>query len=154
MKPSLIEPQTFPCLTRRQFMRGAFGGMLAGAFFPMLANCTRQNRHAEVFVAGVENYADDIASAVLSGLRGLEVRAEEGRGKRILLKPNLIEPHRGAEHINTHPLVVRGAAEAFLRMGARNILVAEGTGHNRDTLLVVEESGLGEVLREDRLPSV
>jgi len=154
MKPSPIEPQPFPCLTRRQFMRGALGGMLAGTFFPMLANCTRQNRHAEVFVAGVESYADDIASAVLSGLRELKVRAEEVRGKRILLKPNLIEPHRGAEHVDTHPLVVRGVAEAFLRMGARNILVAEGTGHNRDTQLVVEESGLGEVLREDRIPFV
>jgi uncharacterized protein (DUF362 family) len=123
--------------------------MLAGTFFPMLANCTRQNRHAEVFIAGVESYAADIASAVLSGLRELKIGMEEIRGKRILLKPNLIEPYRGAEHINSHPL-----AEAFLRMGARNILVAEGTGHNRDTLMVVEESGIGDVLREDRIPFV
>jgi uncharacterized protein (DUF362 family) len=135
-------------------MQGTLSGILAGAFFPMLANCTRPNRHAEVFVAGVESYDADIASAVLSGLRELKVGAEEVRGKRILLKPNLIEPHRGAEHINTHPLVVRGVAEAFLRMGARSILVAEGTGHNRDTLLVLEESGLEEVLREDRIPFV
>jgi len=154
MKPSAIELQTFPCLTRRQFMRGAFGGMLAGSLFPMLENCTRKNLHAEVFIAGVESYAADIAAAVLSGLRELKIGTEEIRGKRILLKPNLIEPHRGAEHINTHPLVVRGVAEAFLRMGARNILVAEGTGHNRDTLMVLEESGIGDVLREDRIPFV
>jgi uncharacterized protein (DUF362 family) len=154
MKPSPIELQTFPCLTRREFMRGAFGGMLAGVFFPMLGNCTRQNRHAEAFIAGVESYAADIASVILSGLRELKIGTEEIRGKRILLKPNLIEPHRGADHINTHPLVVRGVAEAFLKMGARNILVAEGTGHNRDTLMVLEESGIGDVLREDRIPFV
>jgi uncharacterized protein (DUF362 family) len=128
--------------------------MIAGTFFPMLANCARRNRHAEVFIAGVESYEADIASVVLSGLRELKVGVEEIRGKRILLKPNLVEPRRGAEHINTHPLVVRGIAEAFLRMGARNILVAEGTAHDRDTLMVVEESGLGEVLREDRIPFV
>ena len=149
-----IETQTVPCLTRRQFMRGALGGMIAGTFFPMLANCTKRNRHAEVFIAGVKSYEADIASVILSGLRDLKVGVEEIRGKRILLKPNLVEPRRGAEHINTHPLVVRGIAEAFLRMGARNILVAEGTAHDRDTLMVVEESGLGEVLREDRIPFV
>ena len=90
----ITELQTFPCLTRRQFLRGAFGGVLAGAFFPMLGNCTRQNRHAEVFIAGVESYMADIAAAVLSGLRELKIGTEEIRGKRILLKPNLIEPHR------------------------------------------------------------
>ena len=152
MKRFSIETQPVPCLTRRQFMRGALGGMLAGTFIPMLENCTRRNRHAEAFIARVGSYEADIASVVLSGLRELKVGVEEIRGKRILLKPNLIEPHRGAEHINTHPLVLRGIAEAFLQMGARNILVAEGTGHNRDTLLVMEESGLGEVLREDRIP--
>ena len=135
-------------------MRGAFGGMIAGTFFPMLTNCARRNLRTEAFIAGVNSYTEDIASVVLSGLRELKVGMEEIRGKRILLKPNLVEPRIGATHINTHPLVVRGIAEAFLRMGARNILVAEGTAQNRDTLMVVEESGLGEVLREDRIPFV
>jgi len=135
-------------------MRGALGGIIAGTFPPMLANCARRNQHSEIFIARVESYAEDIASVVLSGLRELQVSVEEIRGKRILLKPNLIEPRRGAEHINTHPLVVRGIADAFLRMGARNILVAEGTAHNRDTMLVLEESGLADVLREDRIPFV
>ena len=30
--------------------------------------------------------------------------------------------------------------------------VAEGPGHRHDTLLVLEESGLGDVLYEDRIP--
>lgn len=154
MKQLPDETQSFPCLTRRQFMRSALGGMIAGTSLPMLTTCARRNRHAESFVGRVEDYAADIASVVLSGLRELKVGSEEIRGKRILLKPNLIEPRRGADHINTHPLVVRGIAEAFLRMGAGNILVAEGTAHNRDTLLVLEESGLEEVLREDRIPFV
>ncbi len=39
------------------------------------------------------------------------------RGKRIVLKPNLVEfdPHTA---INTHPMVVHAAHEAFRRLGA------------------------------------
>ena len=74
------------------------------------------------------------------------------KGKRVLLKPNLVEPHRTLEHINTHPLVIRAAVEAFLSMGAAQVMVAEGSGHRRDNLLVLEESGLADVLAEDKIP--
>ena len=73
------------------------------------------------------------------------------KGKRILLKPNLVEPHEFSAHINTHPLVVRGAVEAFFSLGAASVVVAEGPGHRHDTLLVLEDSGLGDVLYEDRI---
>ncbi len=76
------------------------------------------------------------------------------KGKRILLKPNLVETNPRSIHINTHPLVVRGAAEAFLKSGASQVLVAEGPGHCRDTLRVFEESGLSDVLWEDRIPFI
>ena len=49
---------------------------------------------------------------------------------------------------------MRGAAEAFLRLGAAQVIVAEGQGHYHDSLLVLDESGLGEVLLEDRIPYV
>ena len=52
-------------------------------------------------------------------------------GKRIFLKPNLVEPHRQCEHINTHPLVIRGAAKAFLFLGASQVFVAEGDAMRR-----------------------
>src|SRR5439155_15398889 len=64
--------------------------------------------------------------------------------------PNLVGVLAGG-HINTHPLLVRGAIEAFLRLGAATVLVAEGSGHSRDSMLVVEESGLADVLVEDRI---
>jgi uncharacterized protein (DUF362 family) len=56
--------------------------------------------------------------------------------------------------VNTHPAVVRAAAVVFRRLGAREVFVAEGQGHCRDSQLVLEESGLGEVLEEERLPFV
>jgi len=106
---------------------------------------------AEVFIARANGYETGLAGIIRSGLAELGVREGEIRGKRILLKPNLVEPDASARHINTHPLVVRGAAEAFLSLGAAHVLVAEASGHRRDSLLVLEASGLAEVLREDRL---
>lgn len=137
--------------TRRELLSGVLGGVVAHSGISLLAGCTSRIREAEVFIGKLERYGSDIASVVLSGIRELGITLSEIKGKRILLKPNLVEPHMAAGQINTHPLVVRGAAEAFLRAGASKVLVAEGPGHSRDSLLVLEESGLGEVLREDRI---
>ncbi len=139
-------------LSRRRFLRAAvIGGALGGAglaahryFWGPLA--------AGVFIAGASSYELDLAKLISQGLDELGVTAAEVGGKRILLKPNLVEPHPQATHINTHPLVVGGAAEAFLRLGAERVIVAEGPGHRRDTLLVLEQSGLQQVLHQHRIP--
>jgi len=58
-------------------------------------------------------------------------------GKTVLLKPNFVEPDP-RNVINTHPAVVGAAFEAFLRLGAKSVLVGEGPGHERDTEAIVE----------------
>jgi len=139
--------------SRREFLLGALGaGIAASSPSLWLGSCTKRDWRADSFIAKVSNYEADIASVLMEGFQELGVEAGEIRGKRILLKPNLIEPHVGAGHINTHPNVVRGAVEAFLRFGASEVLVGEGPGHSRDSVLVLEESGLGDVLVEDRIP--
>ena len=62
------------------------------------------------------------------------------RGKRIVLKPNLVEfdPHTA---INTHPLVVHAAYEAFRKLGAAEVKIAEGPGHRRATLDLADAAG-------------
>ncbi len=112
------------------------------------------HKPAETFIAKVDSYQRDIAAEIHRGLIELGLTPAEVRGKRILLKPNLVEFKEGAEHINTHPLVVRGAAEAFLRLGAARVLVGEGPGHCRDTLYVFEGSGLADTLFQDRIPFI
>lgn len=140
--------------TRREILAGALGGVAASSGISFLAGCSGRKRSAEVLIAKLGNYDSDIASVVLAGFKELGVEQTEIRGKRILIKPNLVEPHAGAGHINTHPLVIRGAAEAFLRAGASKVVVAEGPGHSRDSLLTLEESGLQDVLRGERIPFV
>jgi uncharacterized protein (DUF362 family) len=49
------------------------------------------------------------------------------RDKVSLLKPNLVEYVPGVD-VNTNPVHVGAAAEAFLKLGARRVVVVEGTG--------------------------
>jgi uncharacterized protein (DUF362 family) len=62
------------------------------------------------------------------------------RGRSILLKPNLVEFEPGSS-INTHPMLVHAAYEAFRAMGAASVLIAEGPGHRRGTLDLAEAAG-------------
>jgi uncharacterized protein (DUF362 family) len=143
-------------ISRRSFLKASLaGGILAATGLSVSKWWNNLPRlHAQTFIARVDKYQNDLASLIVDGMRLLGVTSEEIRGKRILLKPNLVETYRGANQINTHPLVVRGAAEAFLQLGAQKVLVAEGPGHRRDTFLVLEESGLADVLYEDRIPFI
>jgi uncharacterized protein (DUF362 family) len=75
------------------------------------------------------------------------------RGKSILLKPNLVDYIDEVE-INTHPLVVGAAVECFRRLGAAKVTVGEGPGHQRDTNLLLYETGLGAILKELAVPFI
>lgn len=144
--------ELFPTLTRRDVLRAVAIGSLLGASYAVVPKrYLRMPQEAETFVAKVEHYQSDIARVVLQGIKELGVSSNEMKGKRLLLKPNLVETASGAPHINTHPLVLRGAIEAFFRLGVASVMVAEGPGHRRDTLAVYEESGLADVLTEDRI---
>lgn len=139
-------------LTRRDVLLAAAAGLVIGAGSLVVPQrYFRMPQRAQAFVATVQHYQLDIANAIVRGIEELGIPAGELTGKRILLKPNLVETASGAPHINTHPLVLRGAIEAFLQLGASAVMVAEGPGHRRDTLAVYEESGLADVLTEDRI---
>ena len=92
-------------------------------------------------------YGADLADVIS---RGLDILRPAVRGRRVLLKPNLVEYEAGTA-INTNPLVVAGAAVAFLRAGASEVLVGEGPGHRRDTEYLLLASGLYDLLRELRV---
>jgi uncharacterized protein (DUF362 family) len=67
-------------------------------------------------------------------------------GRRVVLKPNLVEFHRDRV-INTHPKFVAAVIDLFQREGAAEVVVAEGPGHWRNAQFLVNESGLGDELR-------
>jgi hypothetical protein len=102
-------------MSRREAL--ALGGtvVVGGSVALGLRQWTRHERglRAEVHIGGCASYAEDVAAVVLEGLRSVGIVSREVRHKRILLKPNLVETAEGHAHINTHPAVVVGAAEAF-----------------------------------------
>src|SRR4030095_8829933 len=101
-------------------------------------------------VLHAESYSHQLDRLVTEGLRlfGLSVRR-----KLVLLKPNLVDLVPGRP-VTTHPALLGAAAEAFFQLGAREVVVAEGPGHQRDTEFVLQESGTKDVLRGLRRLSV
>ena len=93
------------------------------------------------------SYSADFADIISRGLRELNF---DMRGKRVLLKPNMVEYEPGTA-INTHPLVVAGAAIACRRAGAADVVVAEGPGHRRDIEYLISATGLADQLRDQKL---
>jgi uncharacterized protein (DUF362 family) len=78
--------------------------------------------------------------------RGLQLFRLPLHGKTVVLKPNLVE-YDPTGSINTHPAVVAAAIEAFRRLGAREVIVAEGPGHRRDNEYLLTASGFYTMLK-------
>lgn len=122
-------------MNRRQWMAG---GLAAAG-----AACARKNESAgwkrkePVFVLRAGDYSADLAGEIRRavGEAGIAVR-----GKRVLLKPNLVEFSRETA-INTHPLFVAAVMDALLSLGAAEVRIGEGPGHRRDTWTLAEEAG-------------
>ncbi|HWB11404.1 MAG TPA: DUF362 domain-containing protein [Pirellulales bacterium] len=102
-------------------------------------------RPAPVFLARGQRYDGPLEQTIADGLIATGVVPDSLRGRKVLLKPNLVEPSRLSPHVTTHPAMIVAAAEVFRRWGAE-VVVGEAPGHLRDTELALVESGLAEGL--------
>jgi len=105
-----------------------------------LQGCGRYTRKASwepVSIHRAAGYSEDLYSLVRNILA--EHRLDV-TGKRVVLKPNLVEFD---EHtvINTSPKLVHAALEAFRAAGAADVRIAEGPGHRRVTLDLADAGG-------------
>ena len=145
-------PRSRCSLTRREFL-----GALPIAALVTACGRTPYSRadfqvaaKSAVALLPVAEYGPQVADAVTRGLRLCDLSVS---GRRVLLKPNLVEYQSGTM-INTHPAVIVAAIEAFRRAGAREVVVAEGPGHRRDTEYFLAASGLSAHLKELKVPFV
>jgi uncharacterized protein (DUF362 family) len=107
----------------------------------------RRRRRSRVAILHESTYDGPLDRTLIEGLLLFDLNL---RGKTVLLKPNLVEYIPGTE-VNTDPRLVGAAASAFFALGAQSVLVGEGPGHQRDTVLVLAESGLETELEARRI---
>jgi uncharacterized protein (DUF362 family) len=127
-------------LTRRElFATAAAGAMLTQCGDDRGISIARTvfPRGSRVTIAKAPAYTMDIYATVY---RMVSQHNLNIRGKRIVLKPNLVE-FDPATAINTHPMVVHAAYEAFRKLGAAEVRIAEGPGHRRATLDLADAAG-------------
>jgi uncharacterized protein (DUF362 family) len=113
-------------------------GLIAGA--AVLAGCTTQKPPSPpptVSIVRAQVYDQRIYDTVRRMLADHRLNV---RGRNVVLKPNLVEFEPGSS-INTHPLLVHAAYEAFRALGAASVRIAEGPGHRRNTLDLADAAG-------------
>src|SRR5438093_6017596 len=125
-------------LTRRDLLTAVAGAAV-------LAGCAGEQRKAAVSEVSIRRVAAYDQSVYDTMLRLLREHLGDVRGKNILLKPNLVEFEPGSS-INTHPIVVHAAYEAFRAMGAATVRIAEGPGHRRNTLDLADAAGYFKIV--------
>ena len=125
-------------MKRRQFLQAGLVGAGAAHF-----GCASQNPlppgppgRSAVAILKAASYSADLLSLLR---RGAELCGLEAKGKRVLLKPNLVE-FASTAAINTHVAVIAAAVELFRSLGAAEVLIGEGPGHRRDTLAMAEDA--------------
>lgn len=128
------------------------GSGMRGLMISALSRMKSVTVPAVVHVARAASYEENLAEIVWSQYAAFRTTLPL-KEKRVVLKPNLVEYHPN-KVINTDPRVVAAAIELCQREGAREILVAEGPGHWRNVEFIVNESGLGPVLRKYGVPFV
>ena len=121
-------------MNRRKFLiasGAAIGGTYAGMKLEQKPEKVPDgpSGSSAVSILRARSYSEDLASRIREGIRqcGLDVG-----GKRVLLKPNLVE-FDSATVINTDAAVIVAALEAFHSLGASEVKIGEGPGHRRDT---------------------
>ena len=143
-------------ITRRSFLKYSS----LASVIPFVDGCSesqrwsakayRKQRSSQVAILQALRYDLPLREIITKGVQlcGLEVR-----GKRIVLKPNLVEFDPDGV-INTNPLVIEAAIDCFRTLGARQVLVAEGPGHRRDNEYLLAASGIYAVIKEHRVAYV
>jgi uncharacterized protein (DUF362 family) len=139
---------------RRTFVKAVAAASLA----PGLARCSspkpqpdpwspaavRKTPRSDVAILAADAYDGRLTDVIRrgAGMLGLDVT-----GRRVVLKPNFVE-FDPQSVINTNPVLIAAALEAFRSMGASSVVVAEGPGHRRDNEYILTASGLYDILKD------
>jgi uncharacterized protein (DUF362 family) len=126
-------------MTQRSSRRDALAAGLS-----LATGCTRWDQpvaaampSSPVAILRAADYSIDLVAALREGARLCKLKLH---GRRVLIKPNLVEFDR-ATAINTDARLVAAVVELVRSLGAAEVTIGEGPGHRRDTLGLAEEAG-------------
>lgn len=118
---------------------------------PWLPSAERRAAESRVTIVRQSTY--DVSRLEVEVDRVLAQFALPVRDKRVVLKPNFVEyDPKGV--INTNPALVGVVAQAFRKLGAASVVIAEGPGHRRDNAYLLGASGLLDMMRDIKVPYV
>jgi uncharacterized protein (DUF362 family) len=141
----MAQPHSVSRVSRRQFLATLPMVALAASCRPPYdRSAFALPPRSPVALLPAASYGGDLAGIVF---RGLDLFRPAVAGRRVLLKPNLVE-YETTTVINTNPALIAAAVEAFRRAGAADVVVAEGPGHRRDIEYLLTATGLYDVLND------
>lgn len=123
-------------MQRRHFFYGIFSLSTA------CSTARIPSSRAKVSIAKASGYNIELSDLIRRIVKEHQLSVA---GKRIVLKPNLVEFNPDAP-INTNPLFVAAVWEAFRSLGAASVTIAEGPGHRRATLDMAESAGFFQAM--------
>ena len=99
-----------------------------------------QRPPSRVMIRRAASYEQELGALIYESLVEFALPVKD---KVVLLKPNLV----GLDPLgvmNTHPAVIAATRESFLRLGASQVLIADGPAMDRDTEAILESVHLRE----------
>lgn len=156
-------------LSRRQFTRllllGATSGTIfvaeiasrpLGLFKWLGVNFNRVQRNmfgaqSQVAIITALTYENDLLPALRAGWNLVDM--PDVTDKRVVLKPNIIYNIPGGE-VNTRPEVIDATIRLLVEKGAKEVIVAEGTAYQRDITDLLWQSGIMQVLLNNKVQFV
>ncbi|KYK35104.1 MAG: hypothetical protein AYK18_13495 [Theionarchaea archaeon DG-70] len=91
---------------------------------------------------------DELNESIFHSIDLLKVEEQICSCKEILIKPNFIEARFPCQHATTHPAFLEALICVLRNYTNKKIIVGEGSGHERDTALVLQNTGLSDVLKK------
>ena len=142
-------------ISRRGFLKltgtGLVGLLLGGTAAPLLQRLKQPL--ADVSIFKESSYSNNLVETIRKGVSNYPHVVEKVKGGRVVLKPNVVDHYPG-HPINTDPAMIAAAIAAFRQLGAQEVIVAEGPGHNRDVESLLSLSGVDGAIRDEKVKFV
>lgn len=112
----------------------------------------KRKGRSTVALVPCKSYDEDILKLLLEFEDRVQI--PDMKGKRVVLKPNMVEYRNPETPVMTNPAILKAAIQLCQHRGAGEIIIAEGPGHMRDTEYLLDVSGFGRVAKEMNVPFI